>query len=310
MSQCTVKPICGRSLPIHVIKCAAALVLVTLLFLPPVVMAQGSSPDGSDDAAAKQFQQQLRALNWKVGPQQVQMFGKSTLQVPKDYLFLGTEDTAKFEALQKELPGGSQYLFAPRDFHWQVLFRYSDDGYVKDDESIDADAILKNIRDSTEQANEERRNRGYDEMEVTGWQTPPHYDSQTHRLEWAIRGRDKRTNDEVVNFNTRILGRGGVMSVVLITSPETLTAGINEFKGTLGGFDYQTGQRYAEYKPGDKIAKYGLAALITGGAAAVAVKTGLWKVILGALVAGWKFIVAGVVALLGGISKFFKRKTV
>jgi uncharacterized membrane-anchored protein len=147
-------------------------------------------------------------------------------------------------------------------------------------------------------------------MQVIGWQTPPHYDSESHHLEWAIRGRNQRTMDEVVNFNTRILGRGGVMSVVLISSPQTLSASVMNLKQTLGGFDYQTGQRYAEYKPGDKVAKYGLAALITGGAAAVAVKSGLWKVIAGALVAGWKFIAAAVIALFGGISRFFKRKTV
>jgi uncharacterized membrane-anchored protein len=76
----------------------------------------------------------------------------------------------------------------------------------------------------------------------------------------------------------------------------------------LGGFSYLPGQRYAEYKPGDKVAKYGLAALITGGAAAIAVKTGFWKVIVSGLVAGWKFIVAGAVALWGAISRLFKRK--
>jgi hypothetical protein len=48
--------------------------------------------------------------------------------------------------------------------------------------------------------------------------------------------------------------------------------------------------------------------LVTGGAAAIAVKTGLWKVIVGALAAGWKFIAAGAVALFGAISRRFKRK--
>jgi uncharacterized membrane-anchored protein len=118
-----------------------------------------------------------------------------------------------------------------------------------------------------------------------------------------------KSNDTIVNFNTKLLGRGGVMSVVLITPPETLSAATIEFKSALSGFEYVAGQRYAEYKPGDKIAKYGLAALITGGAAAIAVKTGLWKVILGAAVAGWKFIAAACVALFGGLAKRFKRKT-
>jgi uncharacterized membrane-anchored protein len=117
-----------------------------------------------------------------------------------------------------------------------------------------------------------------------------------------------KSGQTVVNFNTRILGRGGVMSAVLVTEPDAMTAATTDFKSTLAGFDYTQGQRYAEYKPGDKVAEYGLAALVTGGAAAIAVKTGLWKVILGGLVAGWKFIVAGVVAAMSAARKFFKRK--
>ena len=116
-------------------------------------------------------------------------------------------------------------------------------------------------------------------------------------------------NIVVVNFNTRVLGRGGVMSAVLVSSPDGLNESIGEFKDALASFEYLPGQKYAEYKPGDKIAKYGLAALITGGAAAIAVKTGLWKVILGGLIAGWKFIAAAAVALFGGLARRFKRKS-
>jgi uncharacterized membrane-anchored protein len=280
---------------------------MALLVGPIRAPAQDSHQADKADPATEEFRRQLRALNWVRGPQQVQLYDLSTLKVPEGYVFLGTADTAKLQALEKDLGGSNQYFFAPEDFHWQAFFTYSADGYVKDNEKIDAEEILKSIEDGTERANQTRRERGYDEMQVVGWQTRPHYDNQTHHLEWAILGKDKQTNDQVVNFNTRILGRGGVMSVVLVSSPESLTTAIGEIKSKLGGFDYQSGQRYAEYKPGDKIAEYGLAALITGGAAAVAVKTGFWKVIVGALVAGWKFIVAAVVALFGGITRLFKR---
>jgi uncharacterized membrane-anchored protein len=271
----------------------------------PVLADEPQPTDQQPEAA---FRKQLQALDWIRGPKKVQLFDNSNLQVPEGYLFLNPPDTAKLQALQHNLAGATQYFFAPEDFRWQVFFSFSNDGYVKDDEKIDANALLKNIEDNTVAGNKVRREKGWDEMEVVGWQTAPHYDSQTHRLEWAIDGKNARTNDVVVNFNTRLLGRGGVMSAVLITAPDTLSPAIAEFKGTLNGFEYVPGQRYAEYKPGDKIAKYGLAALVTGGAAAIAVKTGLWKVIVGAVVAGWKFIAAAAVALFGGISRRFKRK--
>jgi uncharacterized membrane-anchored protein len=264
-----------------------------------------SAPQDPQRAA---FFKQLSELKWIKGPTRVQMFGNSNLSVPADYLFLEPEETAKLETLTHNLSGGTQYFFAPRDLHWEVFFSFSGDGYVKDDDKIDADKLLKNITDNTIESNKARRERGWDEMTVVGWQTAPHYDTDSHRLEWAIDGKDLKTNTVVVNFNTRLLGRGGVMSAVLITDPDTLSASITDFKATLAGFEYTPGQRYAEYKPGDKIAKYGLAALVTGGAAAIAVKTGFWKVIVTAVVAGWKFIAAAAVALFSGIAKRFKRR--
>jgi uncharacterized membrane-anchored protein len=262
------------------------------------------------DPARAELQNKLAELHWVNGPQKVQLFGNSSLQVPADYVFLDQADTAKLQLLQHNLGTGSEYFFAPKGGRWEVFFSYSGDGYVKDDEKIDAAALLKNIEENTAAGNKARREKGWDEMQVVGWQTPPHYDAQTHHLEWAIDGKDLRSNDAVVNFNTRILGRGGVLSAVLVSSPDNLHESIGEFKTALAGFEYLPGQRYAEYKPGDKIAKYGLAALITGGAAAIAVKTGLWKVILGGLIAGWKFVAAAMVALFGGLARRFKRKSV
>jgi uncharacterized membrane-anchored protein len=261
----------------------------------------------ADDAPDDSIRKQIEALHWVHGPKQVPLFGNATFQVPAGYVFLDPEDTAKLETITHNLSDGKEYFLAPEDLHWGAHFSYSDDGYVKDDEKIDAEGLLANIKEGTEAANKVRRERGWDEMAVLGWQVPPHYDPQTNRLEWAVIGKDLTSNTEVVNFNTKILGRGGVTSALLIADPADLAAATEEFKATLGGFDYVAGQRYAEYKEGDKIAKYGLAALITGGAAAIAVKTGLWKVILTAAVAGWKFIAAGAVALFGGLMRRFKK---
>jgi uncharacterized membrane-anchored protein len=268
------------------------------------------APPASQDASQADTSQKLHALHWVNGPQKVQLFGNSSLQVPADYVFLDQAETAKLQALQHNLSNGTEYFFAPKNGRWEVFFSYSDDGYVKDDEKIDAPALLKSIEENTVAGNKMRRDRGWDEMQVVGWQTAPHYETQTNRLEWAIDGKNLRTNDVVVNFNTRILGRGGVTSAVLVSSPDNLDEAIGDFKSTLTGFEYLPGKRYAEYKQGDKIAKYGLAALITGGAAAIAVKTGLWKVILGGLIAGWKFIAAAAVAIFGGLARRLKRKTV
>jgi uncharacterized membrane-anchored protein len=55
--------------------------------------------------------------------------------------------------------------------------------------------------------------------------------------------------------------------------------------------------------PGDKVATYGLAALVLGGAAAIATKKGLWAVIGGFLIAKAKLLIAGIVAVGAGLRR-------
>jgi uncharacterized membrane-anchored protein len=287
---------------------AALLIGCSLNFAAHLALADQETTAAQEDPARAAYRKQLAELKWKRGPQQVQLFGNATLNVPVNFIFLDPAETAKLQTLTHNVGGGTQYFLAPQDMHWEALFSFSGDGYVKDDEKIDDAALLSSIKENTSAANKVRRERGWDEMEVVGWQTPPHYDSQSNRLEWAINGKDVKTNSVVVNFNTRILGRSGTTSAVLVADPDDLASAIADFKSTLTGYSYVPGQRYAEYKSGDKVAQYGLAALVTGGAAAIAVKTGFWKVIVGAAVAGWKFIAAGAVAVFGGLARRFKRQ--
>jgi uncharacterized membrane-anchored protein len=284
---------------------SARLIPLALLF---ALLLPASVPAAEEPSAARsEYQQALSKLNWVRGPAKADLFGKASIQVPEGYVFLNPADTAKFMTLNQNLSGEREYLLAPDDLHWFGVFSFSDDGYVKDDEKIDASGILSSIKENTEEANKERRNKGWGQMHITGWKIPPYYDPETKRLEWAIDANDDN-GSAVVNFNTRILGRGGVTSAVLVADPGTLDKAVVEFKQSIKAYDYNAGERYAEYKPGDKVAEYGLAALVGGGAAAVAVKTGLWKTIVAAAVAGWKVIVAAVVGAFAWISKRFKRQ--
>ena len=91
------------------------------------------------------------------------------------------------------------------------------------------------------------------------------------------------------------------MRVVLVTDPTTLSATLPKFKNVLAGFGFKQGQRYAEFRQGDKVAEYGLTALVVGGATAVAVKAGLFKWL-------WKGLVVGFLAVIAFFKKLFSRK--
>src|SRR5690606_3614639 len=195
----------------------------------------------------------------------------------------------------------------PTDLGWVAFFSFNEVGYVKDDEKLDPDDILSSIREGTKASNAEREERGWDTMEILGWSFKPQYDEQINALEWAILAQMSRSGGKLINYNTRLLGRRGVMEVVLVTDPQTLDASIANFKELVPGYEFSAGEKYAEFKEGDRVAEYGLAALITGGAAAVAAKKG-WLAAIGVfLVKIWKLLLVGVLAVGAGIRKFFRR---
>ena len=179
-------------------------------------------------------------------------------------------------------------------------------GYVKDDEKIDADDLLKTMKENESRSNEERRKLGFGELYTDGWYVPPHYDSATKRLEWGLKLHSAK--DVTLNYTIRLLGRTGVMDATLVSSPETLDADVRSFKAVLNGFDFNSGERYAEFRAGDHVAEIGLGALVLGGAAAVAAKKGFFGAILAFLAAAWKVIAVAVLGVLAKIRSFFSKK--
>ena len=242
-------------------------------------------------------------IKWQKGPSVGDLGDAAQVKVPDGYVFAGAQDTRSImEANQNPTTGRELGFVAPDGENWFAVFEFDDVGYVKDDEksSLDANALLDSIREGTEAGNEERRRRGWSTMTILGWETPPRYNEITHNLEWAVRAQSD--GEPVVNHNTRLLGRGGVMEVTLVVNPELLAETLPKFKTMLEGFQYRQGHKYAEFRAGDKTAAYGLTGLIVGGGTAVLVKTGAFKWI-------WKGLVAAGLAVAALVKKLFSRRS-
>ncbi len=248
--------------------------------------------------------QELQKLAWQRGPGEGVIGAKAKIGIPNGFSFLDERNTRRFLELMGNPPRDGHYLIAPANLDWFAVFSFDAVGYVKDDEKIDAAELLDSLKKGDGPGNEERKRLGMAPIYTDGWHVPPHYDSGSKRLEWGMRLRDEKGGMHV-NYTSRLLGRSGVMSAVLVSSPQSLNSDMKEFNGALAGYRFVAGEQYAEFKSGDKIAEYGLAALVVGGAAAAAAKAGLfkslgkflWVIIGGALMGGW--------ALL---RKFFGRK--
>ncbi len=247
-------------------------------------------------------------LNVLEGPTKASLGTVAEIQVPAGYHFLdGNGTRTLLKASGEPVSGKELGWLRPTNAHWSVIFEFDDTGYVKDDDKnkLDADKLLRSIIKGNDAANAERKRMGQPTIEVVGWETPPHYDETTHNLEWAIRG--KVQGEPLLNYNTRLLGRKGVMEVVLIIDPDSLAATLPTFKGLLANYSFQSGQKYAEYRPGDKVATYGLAALVAGGAAVGAAKLGLLAWLAVFFKKAWKLVVVAVAAVAAMFKRLFGR---
>jgi uncharacterized membrane-anchored protein len=273
-----------------------------LLLLTPFCLALAVAPVRAQQTNSK--------LNIVRGPAKARMESVAQIDVPSGYSFLDGAGTRKLMKASGEPVSGREVgLMAPTNGDWTVIFEFSDVGYVKDDEKdkLDADKLLASIKSGTAEANKERQRNGQPPLEVVGWDQPPQYDTATHNLEWAVRATS--AGRTIINYNTRLLGRKGVMEIVLIVEPENLQAALPKFKGLLANYAFQTGQSYAEYRPGDKMAAYGLTALVVGGAAVGAAKLGLFASLVVLLKKAWTLVVAAVVAVAAFFRKIFARLT-
>jgi uncharacterized membrane-anchored protein len=277
----------------RVLKSVGASAVVLLVLLPILSLAQETSPEAKP------------AIEWQEGPGTGDLGGIAEISLPEGYRFTGSEGAKRFMELTQNPPSGRELgVLIPsvkdtKDF-WFVIFEFKDIGYVKDDEKdkLDSAALLSSIREGNEQANKVRKQRGWQTLDIVGWEREPFYDPKSHNLTWAIRGRTPGQQDDVVNYSTRVLGRRGTMNVDLVLEPQLVASVIPQFDNLIGGFTYKQGNRYAEFVKGDKVAAYGLTALVAGGVGAAAVKSGL----LGKL---WKLIVFGVLALVALIKRIF-----
>ena len=251
-------------------------------------------------------------IAWKAGPGTADV-GKDLAQVEigKEYLFANAEDAKKLMEYFGNPPSNKEVglvMPASDNATWFILFEYFDVGYVRDDEKdkIDADAILKNIKEGTEQANKTRTEKGMPTINILGWHEKPHYDPRSHNLVWAVLA--EGSGGRNVNYTVKLLGREGYVSAIFVGDPESLAAAKPEVEALVSKFSYKTGRSYAEFVKGDKVAQYGLTALIAGGAGAAAVKMGLFGWLGSFFAKMWKVVVAGIIAAGAGFKKLFSSR--
>jgi uncharacterized membrane-anchored protein len=230
--------------------------------------------------------------------------------LPAGYGFIPEKEAAALMRLMGNTTGDAFVgLILPEDDakRWFVSVDFEESGYIKDDDARDwdADELLQNLISGTEAGNEERTRMGIPAIKVTRWIERPAYESGKHQLVWSAeaRLRDGADPDPTINYNTYVLGREGYISLNLITSASTVEADKPAARQLLPAVTFKEGKRYADFNSStDKVAAYGLAALVAGVAAK---KPGLLA-LAGAFILKFAKGFALGVAAAGGLWKWLK----
>ena len=235
-------------------------------------------------------------LAWIQGPTQVALADRADLQIPKGFRFLEAKAAQEFLKMTGNRPSGEETgLLMHSEDKWWVILEFEEIGYVKDNEKkdLDGDKLLESYRRGTEAMNESRGDRGSPPIRIVGWHVAPNFNDVTKNLEWSVEA--ESGGEKFVNYNVRLLGRKGVTKVTLIEDRSHVDSTLPQFREILRSHKYKSGESYAEYRQGDRIAQYGLGALVLGGAAAAAAKFGLFGPLILFFKKAWKLVVAGVV---------------
>lgn len=287
-----------------------------LLLLLAILSAPAARADGTPESRAQQAEAAREAARKALvhGPADVRLKDQAQLALPEGFGYIPREPAA---ALMRVMGNGIDDTFlgliVPLERetdHWLVSLHFEPSGYVKDDDAKhwNADELLQSLKDGTEAGNERRVSMGIPAIKVTRWIEPPAYDSATHRLVWAaeVKNKEGQDDDPGVNYNTYVLGREGYVSLNLVTSEADVERDKGAARQLLGFVKYDGGKDYGSFNSStDKVAAYGLAALVAGVAAK---KLGLLAVAGAFIVKFAKVILVAVAAFGAGIAKWFKAR--
>lgn len=238
------------------------------LWLAPLAMVMVSQTGQADPVVPLLPQ----PTEWISGPRTAALGEVGEIRVPQGYKFTDTEGArSMLERMNNPVPRGLVGIMVPEVGGGMVIIEYTPTGYVRDQDQkqMDQAAMLAGLRGRLDKQNAERARGGAAPITSLDWEIKPEYDAGTRTLEWAVVA--KGGTDGIVNHTVRLLGRKGVLDAIAVR-PANADARALPLKQLARNLAFKEGNRYGDYRQGDKLASATLATLITTDISADAAK--------------------------------------
>ncbi len=249
-----------------------ALQIFALCLLTFALKSQSEEP--SDAELFAKMDSLEKSFRWETGRISLKN-GLATVNLPAGFRFLNI-DQSRF--VLEELWGNPAdettlgMVFpaegSPLDsgvFAFNLTF--DEIGFVKDADAdeIDYADLLKTMQKEAAEANPTRQQAGFETINIIGWASPPFYDRNRKVLHWAKEIRFGEGPANTLNYDVRVLGRKGVLSMNAVGGMGALAQVRQNIDGLVGGIEFQDGQKYADFDPKlDEVAAYTIGGLVAG----------------------------------------------
>jgi uncharacterized membrane-anchored protein len=290
--------------------------LATMLFSSELLAKGGKDSLSIAIAREKKFIDSVQhAMNYSTGTVALSN-GIAKLNIPLGFKFLdGEQSSFVLNKLWGNPPqtGILGMIFPANggplaDSSYSFVITYDPMGFVKDDDAdkINYDDLLKDMQKEEIEENKSRAVQGYEAINMIGWASKPFYDKTNKVLHWAKNLHFAGQDENTLNYEVRILGRKGVLSMNAIAAMSELDYVKSNIDKVLAMPSFTDGNAYKDFdSKTDNVAAWTIGGLVAG---KILLKVGFWAVIGKFIIAGWKFILLGIVGLWAGIKKLFGKK--
>jgi uncharacterized membrane-anchored protein len=292
--------------------------IITLILFSSALFAKGGT-----DSLAKALAAELKfydsvetAMKYESGTIALST-ANVKLNVPKGFKFLNAtqanyvvtkvwSNPPRTDILGMLLPEHSSVM---DENSYAFIITYDDMGYVKDGDAdkINYDDLLKEIQKEEVEENKSRVAQGFQEIHFVGWASKPFYDKTNKVLHWAKNIQFVGNETNTLNYEVRILGRKGVLSLNAVSSMSNIDSVKKDIDKVLALPSFNEGSMYKDFDSNtDNVAAWTIGGLVAG---KVLLKVGFFAIIGKFLLGAWKFILIGIIAAWAGIKKFFGKKS-
>ena len=284
-----------RRIPVLVATTAAA--VMVLLAAPAFAETQSEHQRSATQEFAK--------MHWRGGTQKL-AGSHGTFVVPRGGTMVSGAEAERADQLINGTQDTSTEGFAEIN-HRSLYLSYSDEGFVTADDwkDVNADDLLNSIREGTDRANEERAKIGIGALHIDGWVQKPAFDATRKSVRWVTRAHDDR--GPVINAVALQLGRHGYERFTLVSNGRDPKGDAAILGGAVNAYRFDPGSRFSDYVQGDKLAGYGVAALVGTAAGATIAKTVGFGAILLLIKKFFLVFIALGAAAFGWVRRFFTR---